>query len=203
MKQSLDASHRVLLDNFQTFLRAQLCLEEIKRYLSETLKEVEGEQPPAKTPPFRFKYNKGGWLQADAFLGGLAREKNTHHLVSIGIDMLDVPYLLTTAECRAYVYSGVLADGNKQSWHKPVGKFLSNLRPPRDFVPAPSDLDGYVFVKQLGNLSVEAFCSSGELKNYFREPLNSLSEWLVANASAIADFGASAVPDATNPQTTS
>ncbi len=195
MKQSLDASHQTLLDNFHTFLRAQRCLEEVKTYVRETLKEVEGELPVMKTPPSRFKYNKDGWLQADAFLGGLENEKSTHHLVSIGIDNLDVSHIIATGECRAYIYCGLLADSNKTEWHGLVGKFLGQLKPPNGFTPAPTDSEGYVFVKRLGKLPVSGFCSSAELKKYLREPLVTLVGWLTANALSIATFGKTAMPE--------
>ena len=186
--KSLDHSHRTVLENLETFQRAQQCVLEINDYVWAALREVTDELPTSDDPPLKFALDKGGWLQANTFPNW---QGTTFELLSIGIENLGLNDLIASGGgegCRAYIYSILLNDPKRAKDQATVSGLLRKLEPPAGFVPAPTHHHGYLFVKQLGALPVESVCSLAKLKSYFSSPLTELAEWLDANSATIASF---------------
>lgn len=178
MKTTLDSSHRTVLENLGTLERAQRCLDEIKSYRWEILHELADELTVKHDPKLRFQLERGGWIEAKTFPNS---QGTNRHLINVGIERLEVSSIIDpngTAACRAFIFSEVLADPKTASRHKALAQSLRELKPPVDFAAAPPQEHGYLFVKILGNVSIDAFCSRQQLKKYFERPLVVLVDWL-------------------------
>ena len=181
--KTLDASHRTLLDNFATFERAQLCLKEIEKYLWEVLVEVANELPAGRSPAFEFKLDKGGWMQANAFPDW---QGTSNELIGIGIENFGLGDMISGEGCQAYVFCLPLGDTKAHKKYAALSQHLRSLLPPDGFTLAPAQYHGYMFVKSLGSVPVNTFCSRSDLKKYLREPLDTLATWLSANGTTFA-----------------
>ena len=195
--KTLDASHKTVLENLDTLERAQRCLEEIKAYRWEILQEVADELTAKYDPPLRFVLERGGWIEAKVFPNS---EGTDRHLINVGIEHLEVPSIINAdAEgCRAYIFSELLADSKAAGVHKAIAQRLRQLQPPSDFTPASAQAHGYLFVKMLGNIPVDAFCSRSRLKSYFETPLTVLADWLRSVSPAVTALKQSARSSAAN-----
>ena len=181
--KTLDSSHRTLLDNFATFERAQLCLKEIEKYLWDVLAEVESELPTGQSPAFEFKLDKGGWLQANVFPNW---EGTGIELIGIGIETFDLSDMISGDGCRAYVFCLPLGDTKAMKKYTSLSQYVRALTAPSGFTHGSAQDHGYVFVKTLGGVPVNTFCSRPDLKKYLRDPLDTLIGWLHTNGPALA-----------------
>ncbi len=196
LKMNLDQSHQTVLENFNTFQRAQRCLEEIEEYIQSTLHELSDEFSAAFSPAYEFTLAKEEWsyLQTRAFPNW---KGSPAHLITVGIEKFTVPDLILRDSgdgCRAYIYSELLADYKRASSYTTLAKHLRQMEAPPDFSPAPPQMHGYLFVKQLGVVEKDDFCSPSKLKAYFRHPLKELADWLTANAPHLSSLGGADAP---------
>ena len=191
----LDQSHRTVLKNFSTFQRAQRCLEEAEEYLQAILKEVADELSGEHPPNYQFALGWDGWryLQTRAFPDW---DKSGAHLITVGIEKLAVPDIIVPDSDgrRAYIYSEVFADTKRAPSFTTLAKHIRQMEPPEGFSPAPLQMHGYFFLKRLGTLTADVFCSRSELKAYFKQPLEELVAWLIANAAHLASLGGTDTP---------
>lgn len=190
MKSVLNLSHCTVIKNLETFQRAQQCFEEIRPYVWDVLRDVQGELPQVDNPPMPFELNKDGYLQANAF----PKSQGTDfHLISVGIENFDLTDLIGAdgaKGCRAFIYSILFNDPKRATQHATIKNRLRGLQPPPGYDPAHLIDPGYLFVKKLGAIPAESVCSRSQLKSYFADPLNELAAWLEANGAAIAELQA-------------
>ena len=182
--KSLDQSHRVLLENLATFHRAQRCLDDADSYLWELLQNVAvsiSTDFQGKLPRFN-RYNERGhrYLQTRDFENWRGLGK---HFVTVGIEQFDVSGLVSPGEgtaCRAYVYSEFLQDSTRAARFPDDEGLLRKIKPPAGFASAPEDMPGYIFLMNIGVVSVEDFMDSKRLLAFLKEPLRTLGEWLIS-----------------------
>lgn len=188
---SLDQSHRTLLENFATFRQAERCLADTEAYVKGVLQEVLDE--------LSFRYRgvaivsfKEGCLQLDAFPNW---RSSGCHFVSIGLENIKVANLFVGTgdePCRAYIWSAYLL---KLEGHKPPDEaWLRTRQLPMSF--KISQQGGYLATKQLAPLSVDQMMNRGEVLRNLREPLETLASWLDENTDAIRAFAQQDQPSA-------
>lgn len=180
---SLDQSHRTLLENIATFRLAERCLADTEVYVKGFLEELVGELGSRyrETATVGFKV---GCLQLDAFPNWRGSEC---HFVSIGLENIKVANLLAGAggePCRAYIWSAYLSTQSNAT--TPEGARLRSLASSTGF--GASRRSGYLAEKDLGLLTVDQMMSRDEVRRYFSVPLNHLAGWLDENWAAITSL---------------
>jgi hypothetical protein len=192
MKSILDQSHCTVLSNLETFQRARQCVDEIKSFVWDVLRELADELPESDDPPVKFSLTRegeDGYLQANTLQNW---QDTGFELVSIGVENFDLPHLIGSdgaQGCRAFIYSVLLSDSKRATEYAAVGDRLRQLRPPLGYVPPSMLPPGYIFVKKLDALPPESVCSRTKLKSHFAEPILELIAWLKANYVAISALG--------------
>jgi len=184
----LDSSHRILLENLESYQLAQQCMGEIETTIWEVAHGVkDGIANPPGLPLVWNSDQRQGWFQADAFPNW---DGSSKHLIAVGIEDISVANLLTPdagAPCRAFIYTHMEAASNEAAKRPEIRSQLSALVPPKGFVPSAQD--GYIFVKPLGNLSVDSLLSRAGLKAVFHDQMRELIDWLAAHRLAIEALG--------------
>ncbi|MDR3405902.1 MAG: hypothetical protein P4L99_25680 [Chthoniobacter sp.] len=185
---TLDSSHRVLLENLETFLAAQECLSDMEAFIWQAVSDLENELPEIGELPATWKAKESErWFQFDAFPNW---SDTKLHLITIGIEGLTTVNLLRPdlgERCKAYIYSHVLATRDQIARFPDLTGKLRALTPPLGYVAGSQG--GYVFTKTLGPVSNETLLSRTDLKRFLFEPMQELIDWLVGQSSQFEAFG--------------
>jgi len=186
----LDSSHQIVLENLNTFQKAQRCLDEVEAHLQSVLREVADELSALHAPLYDFKVDNDGstYLQTRAFPN---MDNTGAHLITIGIERLTSTDLLGLANpeaTRAYIYSELLNDPKRATNYPNMVNILRQLTPPDGFLAAAPQMHGYLFVKQLAPVPVPTVCSRTLLKSFFRQTLDVLTSWLITNTPQLSSL---------------
>lgn len=184
----LDPSHQIVLENFATFQKAQRCMDEVETYIQSILREIADELSGLHAPLYNFYFVAGSdtYLQTRAFPNW---DNVGVHLITIGIERLSPANLLGTASpeaTRAFIYSELLADPKRAPRYPRTSALLRRFTPPDGFLPAAPQMHGYLFVKQIAPIPLPIVLSRPDLKSLFRQHLDTLVAWLIAQAPHLA-----------------
>ncbi len=193
---SLDQSHRVVLENLSALRRANRSIEEADQYLCDVAQDVCNDLLARYQKHLAvWEFNKSR-IETRHFTNW--RESH-RHLVTIGLGRLEATGLVRSANslgCQAYVYSDFLQD-HRNDYPADLA-FIRNLPPSMDFRPAPERMTGHMFIRDTGGISAEDFMNRDFLKAFIAAPLIELAEWLIANSPAIESHLAATPSETSN-----
>ena len=168
---SLDQSHRTVLEQLATFRLAQRCFDETEAYVLGALQQIRDEFASLLHGTDTLSF-KEGCLQLDAFPNWQGTE---FHFVSVGLEKIKVGNLLGDEPCRAFIWSAYLHQREGKAPSPDVCWLRGATRPAGFEV---SRRRGYVAERNLGALTVDQVMNRSEVHRHFREPLADLSRWL-------------------------
>jgi hypothetical protein len=179
--QTLDSSHRCVLENLASLQRAQRCLAETEDYLWSVLTEIRAVVAVPRGLTVEWEQDRRNfYLQAKTVPLG---PDSKRHWLAVGLENLSVPAVVSAEAspgCRAYVFSPVLDVPGDPLADSAVVRALDTLPTPAGFAAPAVAQAGYLFVRPLERISVNTFCSRPELTDHFRAPLNELLAWLAS-----------------------
>lgn len=187
MTTKFDASHRCVLEKWETVTEMMKCYNDVAEHLTELAKKVCGRVYNSHAHVFE-KYD---YLERDGEIGVyprlLAKWKNSDlPLLSLGVENISVESLCRLGSdnpCWFYVFSPYRADKVNDT---STDQLISIVPPPPGFDQTPdSPSRGYVFRNKLPILNPDEICNTAKLEQYFADPLVTLIEWYKANENTL------------------
>ncbi len=190
---SLDHSHRVVLENLAALERAKRCVDEANQYLQDVAREVYTDLSTRYNQFAKWEFN-GSRIETRHIANW---RESQRHFVTVGLGQIEAAGIVkgaSTSDCQAYVYSDLLQD-HRNDFPADLA-FIRNLPPSVDFCLTPETMTGHVFIKNIGGISAEKFMDRDVLKAFIAAPLTELANWLLDNFAAI-EFHLAATPSET------
>ena len=188
MTTKLDASHRCVLENWESVTQMKDCAAQVDRYLKEFASKVCGAFHAKHQGKFdcEDKVEKSGYFQLHPI--SLTKWKKTEWaLLSLGIEYPRVESILHIDSERpflAYVFSQYRAFNTVND--SSTDQLISIVPPPPDFGTTLDNPErGCLFQKVIPAITPADFCDPKKLEKHLVDPLAELVAWFTTNEETI------------------